>query len=138
MPHLIFSSETQHAKLFADDGQELADWEMHDAAVRPGFGRWGRCPRGNYPLSVPRREDSPPFGFWFIPVLGVTGRVGIGIHGGGSGLADPMVPHQGWVPTHGCLRMQNADLGMSAAREGTLVHFRQHLPGIWRFTVEGP
>ena len=31
------------------------------------------------------------------------------IHGGGSGLADPFAPYQGWVPTYGCLRMQNAD-----------------------------
>ena len=28
---------------------------------------------------------------------------------GGSGLHDPFAPYQGWVPTYGCLRMQNAD-----------------------------
>ena len=25
------------------------------------------------------------------------------------GLSDPFAPYQGWVPTYGCLRMQNAD-----------------------------
>ena len=29
------------------------------------------------------------------------------IHGGGSGLTDPLAPYQGWYPTHGCTRMQN-------------------------------
>ncbi len=28
---------------------------------------------------------------------------------GGSGLPDPYADYQGWIPTYGCLRMQNAD-----------------------------
>jgi hypothetical protein len=32
------------------------------------------------------------------------------IHGGGSGLPDPMAPRQGWVPTYGCARGQNEDV----------------------------
>jgi hypothetical protein len=140
MPHLIFSSDTQRAKLFADDGQQKASWEMHDAAVNPGFGRWGRCPRGVYTLGDPRPEDTPPFGWWFIPVLGVPNRVGIGIHGGGSGLVNPLAAEQSppWIWTHGCLRMRNCDLGMQTPEPGTLVHYRQTISGVWKLTVEGP
>lgn len=43
----------------------------------------------------------------FISQRTITGRVIY--HGGGSGLANPYAPYQGWVPTLGCLRMQNAD-----------------------------
>lgn len=32
------------------------------------------------------------------------------IHGGGTGLADPWEPQQGWKPTHGCTRAQNEDV----------------------------
>lgn len=32
------------------------------------------------------------------------------IHGGGTGLADPLAPRQGWVPTYGCTRAQNMDV----------------------------
>src|SRR5258706_10142044 len=32
------------------------------------------------------------------------------IHGGGSGLADPWDPQQGWKPTEGCTRAQNEDV----------------------------
>jgi hypothetical protein len=32
------------------------------------------------------------------------------VHGGGTGLADPMAPQQGWKPTLGCTRGQNGDV----------------------------
>ncbi len=32
------------------------------------------------------------------------------IHGGGSGLAEPFIDYQGWVPTKGCTRGQNKDI----------------------------
>ncbi len=32
------------------------------------------------------------------------------IHGGGSALADPFAPRQGWKPTYGCTRGQNEDV----------------------------
>ena len=32
------------------------------------------------------------------------------LHGGGSGLDNPLAPRQGWYPTHGCTRMQNDDI----------------------------
>jgi hypothetical protein len=35
---------------------------------------------------------------------------GRAIHGGGTGLPDPMADQQGWKPTTGCTRGQNADV----------------------------
>jgi RHS repeat-associated protein len=35
---------------------------------------------------------------------------GRAIHGGGTGLPDPMAPEQGWKPTMGCTRGQNEDV----------------------------
>jgi RHS repeat-associated protein len=35
---------------------------------------------------------------------------GRAIHGGGTGLPDPMADQQGWKPTEGCTRGQNADV----------------------------
>jgi hypothetical protein len=32
------------------------------------------------------------------------------LHGGGSGLPDPLASRQGWKPTLGCTRMQNEDV----------------------------
>lgn len=36
--------------------------------------------------------------------------LGRDIHGGGSGLAYPLAPHQGWCVTYGCTRGQNVDV----------------------------
>ncbi len=107
---LIFYRSTEKCKLFTPEGVMRAEWEMRNRTVESGFGHWGKCPDGVYHLGTPRPEDSPPFGRSFIPVIGVKTRVGIGIHGGGSGLLQPMAPRQGWRRTHGCFRMQNEDL----------------------------
>ncbi|HEX8817223.1 MAG TPA: RHS repeat-associated core domain-containing protein [Terriglobales bacterium] len=49
------------------------------------------------------------------------------IHGGGSGLPDPMAPYQGWVPTLGCTRGQNADvIGLGS----TITSFQQANPDV--------
>jgi RHS repeat-associated protein len=32
------------------------------------------------------------------------------IHGGGTGLENPLAPRQGWYPTYGCTRLQNEDV----------------------------
>ena len=110
MRHLIFIRSEERCKLFLGGGTLAGIWSMRNRAVEPGTGHWGECPYGVYTLGTPRPEDSPPFGYWFIPVFNVPGRQGIGIHGGGSGLPDPMADQQGWMVTHGCFRMQNADL----------------------------
>jgi hypothetical protein len=49
------------------------------------------------------------------------------IHGGGTGLADPYEPRQGWVPTRGCGRGQNEDV----QRLGDAIQdFQQRHPGV--------
>lgn len=45
------------------------------------------------------------------------GRAGVGVHGGGSVLGNPLADRQGWAVTHGCVRLQNED----ARRFGHLV-----------------
>lgn len=49
------------------------------------------------------------------------GRAGVGVHGGGSVLGNPLADRQGWAPTHGCVRLQNED----ARRFGHLVDATQ-------------
>lgn len=130
--HLVFSSETLRCKAFDAHGTLLFECEMHDAAVNgPGFGFRGRCPRGCYPLGTPVPKNDPGFGYWFIPVLDVPNREGIGIHSGGSDLAHPFAPHQGWEVTLGCLRVQGADLDK-------LVDLVHGYPGNAKITVSGP
>lgn len=130
--HLVFSSETLRCKAFDGHGTLLFECDMHDAAVSgPGFGHFGRVPRGSYPLGAPVPKDDPAFGRWFIPVEDVPGRGGIGVHGGGSGLEHPFALQQGWRPTEGCLRVQNQDLDQ-------LVDLVHGYPGSARITISGP
>ena len=81
----------------------------------------GDTPGGLYRMGTPERiPDTDPdinaFGRWFVDLVEQQdqersrGRAGIGFHGGGSGLAAPLAPYQGWQVTHGCVRLQNADL----------------------------
>ena len=133
--HLEFDSATETCKIYQSGGVIVRTIPMHDWAVRTGFGRWGRCPRGTYRLGHPVDTDHPALGFHFTPLIGVPGRQGIGIHGGGSGLADSFAPEQGWVPTHGCLRVQNAD---NDALVALIRHEYQHGTGDCWITVVGP
>lgn len=49
------------------------------------------------------------------------------IHGGGSRLPDPFAPNQGWTPTLGCTRGQNADVrGLGEAID----EFKRANPGV--------
>jgi hypothetical protein len=54
----------------------------------------------------PPAENSYAYGTFYISTGDYRGR---DIHGGGSDLDDPFAEYQGWEPTLGCLRMQNAD-----------------------------
>jgi L,D-transpeptidase catalytic domain len=111
--HCLFNDDTNRLSVWNSAHAEILAIECrNDATAGPGFGHNGRCPRGDYPLGAPVPADSAPFGWWFVPLVGEEkfGRGGIGIHAGGSGLQFPMAARQGWVPTHGCLRCQGADL----------------------------
>jgi hypothetical protein len=63
-------------------------------------------------------------------------REGIGLHGGGSGLPNPMASHQSppFVVTHGCLRLVNFDLEAVVKK----VQASQKRGGMAYITVEEP
>lgn len=98
-----------------DLGQVIKDYECRSAIV-PGYNGAGQerecLPNGNYTVSADypgmdlAAEQGAAYGTFYIHTGDSRYR---DIHGGGSGLADPFAPYQGWVPTYGCLRMQNAD-----------------------------
>jgi hypothetical protein len=117
--HLMFDAQARTLKVFNPAGLFLWGCEARNRTTADGqLGHNGNCPPGNFMLGEPRPKNEVPFGPWFIPVLDYAGnhhmrdfeREGIGIHGGGSGLADPFAPRQGFQVTHGCIRLQNEDL----------------------------
>lgn len=117
--HVTFDAKERSLKVWQPSGNLLWQTEARNRTTDDGqLGHDGNCPPGDFILGAPREKNEVPFGPWFIPVLDYQGhhamrdfeREGIGIHGGGSGLADPFGPYQGWMVTHGCIRLQNAPL----------------------------
>lgn len=111
------------------EGRQLFSYEARNTSVaanawRPDAG----CPPGTYRLLAPESNDpnkpSTPDndwvgeGLWFIPIDGIPGHEGIGIHGGGTCRTPPagnaLAPRQGWCPTENCIRVQNEDLAVLA------------------------
>lgn len=86
-------------------------WWMTGGDTPPGRYRVGKI----HPISADDPQANA-FGPYFLDLIELEGqemrhgRAGIGIHGGGSGLADPRAPFQGWKITHGCVRVQNDHL----------------------------
>lgn len=122
--HLLLSRADRRLKLFDAGGTLLYTAEARNRTVNdlaPPNQRWAPCPAGEFILGRPVRKATAPFGPFFIPlldgsspphVMAENSRSGIGLHGGGSGLAEPFAPAQSppWVPTHGCWRLLNRDL----------------------------
>lgn len=119
--HLVFAPAGNVLKVFDAKGGQLFACAAHNRTVRDGqYSHWGNAPPGLYRLARPVSKGTAPFGPWFVGLedfgehrsFADHGRSGIGIHGGGSGLGQPLAPHQSppWVPTHGCLRLLNVDL----------------------------
>lgn len=90
----------------------IGEWDCHDDFI-PGYNAEGD-PRGSLPdgtyyhvsAEVTNGAYGPAYGNFYISSGDLRGR---DIHGGGSDLEDPFADCQGWEPTYGCLRMQNAD-----------------------------
>jgi len=61
-----------------------------------------------YPTSGPYKNNPRAFGP--NDILKTDDARGRWIHGGGSGLFNPLAPRQGWRPAVGCTRMQNEDI----------------------------
>lgn len=90
----------------------IGEWPCH-SDFYPGYNEEGD-PRGSLPdgtyydvsAEVTNGCYGPAYGNFYISSGDPRGR---DIHGGGSDLDDPYADYQGWEPTYGCLRMQNAD-----------------------------
>ena len=112
---LVYNREIQAIVVMGDDKTVAALYECHDDFIA-GENDEGQprasLPDGNYTVSAEEPGQSaadangPAYGTFYIKTGDPRGR---DIHGGGSGLSAPFAPRQGWVPTHGCLRMQNID-----------------------------
>jgi hypothetical protein len=123
--HWLFDAAARTVRAYSADGMLIFSAEARNHTVRAdgGYGPDGPIPPGEYVFGVPVRKDTVPFGPWFVPILDAPGhhaaaeygRVGLGWHGGGSGLADPLAPRQGWQVTRGCERSQNVDLEMGVS-----------------------
>ena len=96
-----------------DEGYNvIGQWECRDDFI-PGYNAQGD-PRGSLPdgvytdvsAEVTNGAYGPAYGNFYITSGDPRGR---DIHGGGSDLENPYADYQGWEPTYGCLRMQNAD-----------------------------
>ena len=81
------SAVTRNSEAGAGDGYDSQD-------SYPTQGPYHGNPRAYGPNDILRTDD-------------IRGRW---VHGGGSGLQDPLAPRQGWVPTFGCTRTQNEDI----------------------------
>jgi len=128
--HLVCNLRQRKAKLFNSAGKLLYScpcrgegqegtfkWEGH-----PTWTGWAQdTPPGVWDVGpvewiTTRSSADKPYGrvfVWLTPVSGEAARVnrpGIGLHGGGSGLANPFADEQGWMITHGCVRFQNKHL----------------------------
>lgn len=110
---VIYSRSAQEITAVDDGGEILGSWECRDDFVE-GYNDEG-LPRESLPNGIYDEIDAEVYypgeqpqmyGTFYITTGDYRGR---DIHGGGSGLPDPYAPYQGWVPTWGCLRMQNAD-----------------------------
>lgn len=140
--HITFDADSKLLKVWKPNGTLLWQTEARNRTVADGqLYHYGNCPPGEFLLGAPVGKNTAPFGPFFIPVLDYAGhhamldfqRSGIGIHGGGSGLPVPLADYQGWCPTHGCIRCQNAPLRHLVA----LVKASQVKGGRVFFTVTG-
>ncbi|MGP8102125.1 MAG: L,D-transpeptidase family protein [Candidatus Cybelea sp.] len=122
--NVVYDGPNQHLKVFDLSGNQVFMCEARNTTVAPNAWRYpdAGCPPGTYTLLAPESNDpSKPNdedtnnwigeGLWFVPIDGIPGHTGIGIHGGGSCVQpNELDPNQGWCPTENCIRLQNSDL----------------------------
>lgn len=122
---IVYNGISQELKGYDVVGVVLFAYDARNDSVSPKAWRPGAgCPPGSYTLRDAEANDpAKPCtvdndwigeGRWFIPITGIEGHDGIGIHGGGSCVTPPdpdaLQPRQGWCATMNCIRMQNDDL----------------------------
>lgn len=122
--HSVFDPIGHTMKVFSRMRLEFECDAHGDGVNGPGFDRsGGDTVPGLYKFGKPIwTEKSEPvkiwheYGFCAIPMIDYQGneakegRDGIMAHGGGSGAIDPLAKRQGWIPTLGCIRLQNEDV----------------------------
>ncbi|MCD6165521.1 L,D-transpeptidase family protein, partial [bacterium] len=130
---LIVNVRINRIFLVSREGNIVGSWEARTTGQhRNRMLEYGDTPYGTYrvargPFNLERIKKNIPYGTRFIGLEATggealrSGRTGIGIHGGGSGLADPFRGDQGWVITEGCIRMQNEDIETMSEEVRTLV-----------------
>ena len=96
---------------FIDDAGVVTGYECRSdffPTSNGGTEKHERLPDGFYTVTaeLPPVDNGPGYGTFYIETGDPRER---DIHGGGSNLDDPYAPRQGWLPTYGCLRMQNED-----------------------------
>jgi hypothetical protein len=97
------------------------EWKSPNTDTPPGLYKVGTVWRdyyrlGEHPEFVP--AELLPYGWFTLDLMELEaqerryGRAGIAIHGGGSALGHRgcWQPYQDLLPTHGCVRVHNADL----------------------------
>jgi hypothetical protein len=132
--HFVFNAAHHELKCFRTNGQ----LEWHIRAHGEGGGGDSSLPNGNTPPGLYLVNEVVPtvdkrFGFYKITLSPIEldkglGRSNIEIHGGGSGQPKPFASQQGWEKTHGCIRVQNHDLGL-VVHKVRLVH--GHRAQVW-------
>jgi len=109
LKRLVYSRADQRLYFIEADGKHYFSIECRDA-FWPGYNDQGQprasLPNGDYMCEAEPypAENNAAYGTCYISDNDSRGRV---IHGGGSGLDDPLADEQGWYQTLGCLRVQN-------------------------------
>lgn len=116
--HIVVNGESKNLVAYQRDGHQVL---RCPARCYGQHNNW-RAPNGDTPPGLYRvgqlynTTGEAAYGEWCVDLEDLegqetnNGRAGISLHGGGSGLANPFAPYQGWQATHGCIRTQNADL----------------------------
>ncbi|GAB6460163.1 RHS repeat-associated core domain-containing protein [Lysobacter enzymogenes] len=95
---------------FLDDNGEFYAYESLSTvapSAKPGAGD-PYTSADTYPTNGPYKQSPVPYGP--NDILKTDDSRGRWLHGGGSGLPDPLAPRQGWRPAVGCTRLQNEDV----------------------------
>ncbi len=123
--------------LYSQTGSYIGEWSVRTSGTYASHAvQYGSTPNGYYRVTAATagdgfvnanvsnynsgRSDINPASLGMGEVAlhplqtepGTQSRSGIAIHGGGMGrtISHPYADHQGWLKTHGCVRMQNADI----------------------------
>lgn len=123
--HFVVNARSRKLKCYDAQGQLRWVIDARCEGSRYGYDvPGGDTPPGLYLVARPEYihstdEQARSFGPWFCDLEEQEdqersrGRAGIGVHGGRGDASLAVAYHskrQGWLPTHGCIRLQNEDM----------------------------